>query len=53
MNKETITFLGVGDVLIDRQEPATIFKHAAVSESEHLNTGFGWDGDEVLIEAKK
>jgi hypothetical protein len=29
MNKETITFLGVGDVLIDRQEPATIFKHVA------------------------
>jgi hypothetical protein len=29
LEKEAITFLGVGDVLIDREQPETIFKHVA------------------------
>ena len=29
MEKEAITFLGVGDVLIDREQPETIFKYVA------------------------
>jgi hypothetical protein len=29
MKNEAITFVGVGDVIIDREEPATIFRHVA------------------------
>jgi hypothetical protein len=29
MKKEAITLLGVGDVLIDRKDPDTIFQHVA------------------------
>jgi poly-gamma-glutamate capsule biosynthesis protein CapA/YwtB (metallophosphatase superfamily) len=29
MKKETITFLGTGDILIDREKPDTIFQHVA------------------------
>src|SRR5512145_557362 len=27
MKKETITFLGTGDVIIDREKPETVFRH--------------------------
>src|SRR4030042_1639602 len=29
MKKETVTLLGVGDILIDREKPETIFQHVA------------------------
>lgn len=29
MNKETITLLGVGDIIVDREQPETIFQHVA------------------------
>jgi hypothetical protein len=29
MKKEAITFLGVGDIVIDREKPETIFQHTA------------------------